>query len=333
MDLWAFNEVAKGSRSLIEFDSHYLQSTSHQNENAFRTSACIIDILDGRRVYRGTTVPHGSFTRGTNLREHGLNDIDILCYISEDRNGTELSSLQDFQMLRKAAMKSIVKYLVNNLPDRFARVVMVAQWTGLCVQFQVKDYIRDPRVWKIDVIFAFEAQDYEETFNELYEMSMHDAMVNINALSHWKNEFVQDQYDQCPDLKTLVRLLKYFNKRVGQLPPAKHVNSFVFESMVAILYENGIIPLRFDMSRALCTCIWYIGYPEDIWANSAEPTEDELSEMRRNCGDDGLIIVDPVAPFNNIAARTNRTERAWKILTRKAKQVFHFLQDKVTPYW
>ena len=148
-----------------------------------------------------------------------------------------------------------------------------------------------------------------------------------------EERIIQEQYDQCEDLTVLVRLLKHFNQRVGELPPAKHVNSFVFEAMVAILFDNGTIPLRFNMSRAFCTCIEYIAFPEDIWASCAVPTEEELVDMRSNCGETGLIIVDPVAPFKNIADRTNRTNRAWKLLTKKASKLYNSLTaNGVLPY-
>jgi len=109
------------------------------------------------------------------------------------------------------------------------------------------------------------------------------------------------------------------------------VSSFVFEALVAILYENDIIPRDFDLKRGLSTCLKYLASSEELWTANGEPSLRELSRLRR--ANTGLIIVDPLATFINLAAPTGSTESAWKNLQVDAREVFRFLESKgVFPY-
>jgi len=325
MSLSKFKTTAIRCSTLYDFDERELEPAPYVNGVAARIADRIICILDARRDYRGSAVMHGSFTKGTNLREPGLSDIDILCYINEDYHENQFDYLSEYEEVREEASQSVVRHLLNNLPHSlFYDVELVENWKGLCAKFRLKNSDRARYWWYIDIIFAYEAKDKYTTIRELDDMSFSDAIVNKNALSEWRNDFIREKLDANADLKILVRLLKYFNKKVVD-HSGKKINSFVFEALVAILYGNTI-PHCFDINRALCTCFHFIGCGGDIWCNGA-PTDGELARMRRNSGDGGLIIVDPLATFNNIAARTRKTQDAWRQLKQSALDIVQFLKS------
>ena len=349
-----FKQVAIRSADLNDYDDLKLVSTRNQRRVAESVADRVIDCLHGRRDYGGQAIRHGSFLRLTNLAKPGISDVDVIAFISEDYNGNELSSIDDFEDLRNDASQNIKDHLMNNLNDCFATVELDEFWKGLCIKLRVKNHWSARHFWNVDVIIAYDAsQDAQSriaAYKSLRGMTISQKTINTNAFSICRNIFVEEIYQVNPRLRTLVRLLKCFNwisKEKGNCE--KGVSSVVVEMLVILLYMKCTIPCNFGLNRALCTCLEHIGYPRsrnDVWITVDDflypedavgvphkPTDFQLWQMRENCGADGLIVVDPFAPFSNLAVRKRRIVQAWEALTEDAQDVFQYLKrNGVAPY-
>ena len=123
-------------------------------------------------------------------------------------------------------------------------------------------------------------------------------------------------------------------------------SSVSLEMMVSHLFANEVIPRDFDMSRALFTCLAVLvsrdratiylrdsKYLSDETFVPGAPSDEEKSRLAKNRRPAGFpVIVDPVAPFSNIAKNAD-TEEAWRKLTKCAGVVCRFLDNHgVIPY-
>ena len=197
---------------LYLFDAAVLKPLSFQDAEVHRIADRVIDILYNRQRFGGNAIKHGSITRGTNLRKPGLSDIDILCYINDDFYRRPIRGLRDFNRVRGEASYWIADHLLDSFRGEFYNSELIEHFEGLCAKFQVKKSRGDEFWSHIDIIFAFESFDDDETSREFFEMSLSGALINTNTMSELRNYYVEVQFKECGDLKVLVRLLKYLNK-------------------------------------------------------------------------------------------------------------------------
>lgn len=350
--------VAIRSAQLTDYDRIKLTSSTAQNRAANHVADNVIGVLDDRPDYRGPAELHGSYARGTNLAIIGTSDVDILCSIQEDYNANRLQNFCDFEGIRNEASVDIKNFLMENLTQSFSSVTLLEFWEGLCLKLRVKNHWQ-PNGWNVDVIFAFYRlpnNSVDDNYCDLEDMTLSVKVRNTNAFALDRNRFCNEIFGYDQYLRPLTRLLKQFNW-ISQRGAgcAKGVNSFVMEMLVVILYTNDTIPNDFELNRALCTCLQFIGYPSsrnDVWMGDwssekwgapwsecgfagvpFEPTAWQLRKMRDQCGDYALVIADPFSPFSNIAVRKARTADAWAALTRDAQNFFHYLESNgVSPY-
>ena len=214
--------------------------------------------------------------------------------------------------------------------------------------------------WNIDIIFAHDLSvnnnipQWPLISVELEAMQPSKRLAQTNSMALWRNALLQSIYHVHPLAKTLVRILKAWNRMVmaGELE-CKSVNSFTLEVLALLLLDNGFIPADFNLSKALATCLFAIAFPSHVPALffrrssdfvnwPAPPDQSQLvaltkkvdpTAMKAGFAEGGFVLVDPLAPFSNLATRKPKTFEAWNRLERHATGFFEFLgSKKVRPY-
>ena len=197
-----FKTAAVRSSQLEEYDLVKLQSSRNANRVASSVAGRVIRILDNRPTYAGRAIPHGSFTRGTNLAKPGLSDVDVLCFVRQNRTGSRtIASLNEFDGVRRDAAAEIRDHLLNHLPGVFDRVELKEFWEGLCVTLLLKNDWRARHSWRVDVIIAFEGVNHDGILREMRSLTRTEANHNANALSIPRHEFISGYHEDCPRLR------------------------------------------------------------------------------------------------------------------------------------
>ena len=215
--------------------------------------------------------------------------------------------------------------------------------------------------WNIDIIFAHDLAvnnnipRWPQISVELEKMQPPQRLAQTNSMAPWRNTFLNHLYHLHPRAKSLVRILKAWNRMVMADEPERNhcVNSFTLEVLALLLLDNGSIPASFNLSKALATCLFALAFPSQVPAlffqrqmaggdamdRPAPPNRNQLAALIKNANkkaggaEGGLVLVDPFAPFSNLAARRKNTFEAWKRLECQAAEFVKFLGSKnVTPY-
>ena len=218
--------------------------------------------------------------------------------------------------------------------------------------------------WNIDIIFAHDLAvnnnipRWPQISVELEKMQPPQRLAQTNSMAPWRNTFLNHLYHLHPRAKSLVRILKAWNRMVMADEPERNhcVNSFTLEVLALLLLDNGSIPASFNLSKALATCLFAVAFPSHVPAliflsqmagadamdQPARPNLCQLEALIKNANasaaqaggaEGGLVLVDPFAPFSNLAAWKPKAFEAWNRLERQAAEFFEFLEaKKVRPY-
>jgi len=350
-----FRNCAVKSSQLQELDKLRCQSSFNARRTAQFYADKMVGILDSRNLFQGPSEMHGSWLRKTNTKKPGLSDIDILCYIHEDKNKYPIETMEDFHRIRFSASIHVKQLLEKELSKEFEYGKITGFYSGFVIKVEVKEDARALKPWKMDVIFCHDLEpnnnpvpDYaliDRQFKKLEPFSKRTA--NVSSLARLRHAILDGVFNECPRLKTLVRLLKHYNKDVVMKRwDCEPVNSFVLEMLVALLFSNDVIPPRFHLNRAFATCLTAIAEPDEVpvlffkenhlaYAKPQPflPDARQLNDLRKGAGNDSLVLVDPAAPFSNIAVKKARVAEGWEKLEEAAGDFVAFLRTKgVGPY-
>ena len=214
--------------------------------------------------------------------------------------------------------------------------------------------------WNIDILFAHElsfnnnAPQWNTVQQQLAAMSPPSKPLSqTNSMAPFRDDFLKSLYDKHPRAKRVVRFLKAWNrvlmKKANEPAPGEEhcISGFFFEMLALLMIENGLIPTILDLSRALATCLFAIVNPNrvkplffpaemaggDAFSRPAPPNQRQLDDLRRSSSEEAgegecLVLVDPMAPFNNVARRKKKTKEAWERLEGGAKKFLQFLESK-----
>ena len=209
------------------------------------------------------------------------------------------------------------------------------------------------RPWYVDILFAFDLEmnnnvpQWPLVMNELHAMKGSEKFLQTSSMAPFRDAFYSGLYSRTPRLKVVVKHLKCFNRIFGGAERESTVNSFFFESLALLLFDNGYIPSNFSVPRALATCHAAIADPSkvpalffaqqggggDALARPVPPTKDQLVGMKKRAGPKCLVLIDPFAPFNNLAIQKANQQGAWDDLPFGAKSMVELLKSQnVTPY-
>jgi len=319
----------------------------------------------------GRAVLSGSRARGVALKKPGWSDVDILFFLQRDRRGVWIDSFEHFEKERYGAFKLIKESLAAELPNVFAEAVVVDSECkpGFVIKLKVQRGRKSIDAWNVEISFAFDIApnnnnpNWDEIRRQLAAMPLSKRRAQSNSFAEFRNAFLNKIYDsdnsertvqcyQCgsddviePGLRVLVRLLKaWYRVLLQDHDLKKTVCSFMLEMLALSLFSNGIIPDDFDLAKAFSTCMKFIvtaectasgatvlSFSQEVGGgdNSNRPVPPFPQENL--AWPNGLVLVDPFAPYTNVAYRKKQQSEEWRVLIEGAKQTLDFMELHNTP--
>ena len=186
-------EATRDDVALKVYVKENLRPSQKAKRSARRIGEIFVKTLNQRTRFKGDGIKRGSFTRKTSLARNDVargSDVDILCFISHDRDGSSINNIEEFEGDRDLASDFIKKELLLELKKEFARVQFFEDryFRGLNMVFRVKVH---PRAswWKVDVGIAFGGRDRDAnaTREELRGLSPNAANRNTNAMYDFRH--------------------------------------------------------------------------------------------------------------------------------------------------
>jgi len=353
MSMAEFHDIMTDSRDLESHDRIMLRPTRDNDFAARDVANRFIRALedDYRGDFGGRAVLTGSRARGVALDTPSMSDIDILFLIQRDyriyrRSGVSIRSFEEFQNIRFKACQDIKGFLYDELPYVFyeAKVVEEGCYPGFVIKLEVKRNRERGTLWKVEVVLAFDYEyrnnlNWDEIENKLCAMPVSKALAQTNTFAPMRNSFLNRMYDQSPDLRMVVRILKaWYRILTKDDDPNKIISGFMFEMLVLLLFKNNHMAVVFDLRRAIATCLMAIAKPNRV-PNLLfgeffrdDDFDRPLPDYNRPY-EVSLVLIDPFLTFSNVARRKVKELAAWPKLERAAQENVDFLRSKgVIPY-
>jgi len=334
------------------YDRRRLTPSKNARRAAKDVARKIIQIVEAC-PFVGRAVQTGSSVRGTNLKKPGWSDVDLICFLHAAHYGRLISSFVDFEKFRWKASEEVRDHLAKKIGGSFDEAEIAHFERGFVIKLEVKRSSRSLRPWCVDVMFA---RDLEENNNhphwslvqrEFDQLPQSKKLTQTHSVAPYRDAFLQRRYVETPRLLVPIRWLKAFNRILDRGDRKYAVYGFFFEMLVVLLFSNGFIPAHFNIPRALATCYAAIASPSQVPAlcfekeraggdaldRPAPPTKDQLAAMKKQAGANCLVLVDPFAPFNNVAFKKEKQMDAWSVLEKGAADMLEDLKSKnVFPY-
>ena len=350
-----FQSIGDNKNALEAYQRLRLTPSKNAKDACKDVASRVIQALDQCPKFVGRAVHTGSGVRDVSLKKPLWSDVDIVCFLQRDTNDRLITSFEHFEKARWIASKFVKEYLENEIGTYFdeASVVHDGCVTGFVVKLEVKRSSISIRPWSVDVLFArdLEINNNEPQWGlverELDELLLATKRTQTNSMAPYRDAFLQGIYTQTPRLKGLVKSLKAFYRILTSGERKSTVNGFFFEMLAVLLFFNKFIPANFSLPRALATCYEAMAAPSkfpalcfgreraggDALNRPAPPSDEQLSAMKNKAGAYCLVLVDPFAPFNNVAAKKRKQMDAWPVLEEGAANILEALKSKnVAPY-
>jgi len=350
-----FHQIHANAKSLAAFDRLRLRPSRNAMSAGEDVAIKVVELLEQCPHFRLRPVVSGSQQRSVKLKKPDWSDIDVVCMIQADtRNGrdTQIQTFEHFHKIRFAASKLIKEWLDYQFENGqfFAEQSILDNDTpGFVLKLGVKRNSSAHHIWKIDVLFAHElsvnnnAPQWNHVMSQLNLMKQPSMQFSqTSSMAPYRDAFINSLYAKHPQAKPLVRHLKAWNRilmRGIDETQELTVSGFVYEMLVLLLVENGVIPKSFDLPSALATCYFLLAHPErigiltfptekgggDAMSRPAPPKQHQLEALRRSAGQ-GLVLVDPMAPFSNVAQRKPKYAEAWRRVDQGAASSYNSLR-------
>jgi len=343
-----FQPVASNKKAIEAYLRLRLTPSEGAKNAANDVASKVVAALRKCPKFVGRAVQSGSVVRDVSLKKPLWSDVDVVCFIHRDKRGAAISSFAEFEKARFGASDFIENFLNDEIGKHFPEATVVKGTKGFVIKLEVKRNAISIRPWCIDVLLAF---DLEINNNVPQWAGISQELENLEAkkfnqtssMAPYRDAFLKGIYARAPRLKGLVRALKAYYRILTSGERESTVNGFFFEMLAVALFANGLIPANFSMPRALATCFQAIARPSKVPALSfpeerggggdamdrpAPPTDDQLAAMKKKAGANCLVIVDPFAPFNNLAARKKKQTDAWPVLEEGAANILQSLESR-----
>ncbi|XP_077996120.1 2'-5'-oligoadenylate synthase 1-like [Glandiceps talaboti] len=275
--------------SLESFVVEELQPTEETNRQAQDCVQRLVTLLQHNVDYSvKRVVKSGSFGKGTQVK--GFADLDCVAV---------LNNIKDFREL-KDKRKDILDNLGKKIETNWQATVEIEKETTFAVQFGMTV---GGETMKVDLLPTFDVLRQKKTLKEVYRDILSTTSSNQQfysaALCQYQIEFIQKQLTR---VKNLIRLVKYWNKKVVKKLARhgeKYPTSYPMELITIHVWEKAGEPSSFDMAMAFkavlhrltnyqtIRAVWYDNY-------DAEMASKGMIGMR------SPILLDPANPTNNV---------------------------------